>query len=285
MQRRLFPAHNNDEYNMENWGAAPRYEDAVNSNNTRRMPSTAPHLTPYLGLRSRLSQVWLNRWTILLLLILVRVLMSTTSMNSDLESARDKALSACTGVESMGSAMASMPFYMAQGVNEMAAKGIENAVRALEKTLMLLITGVQELVVFVVNLITSTYVCLITFAVHATVGVVADAVQGITEFVNNATDKIFNGIEDDITSAEDGFKKFLGALQSIPNFFGKDTTPPTVTIPSADGLKNGFKIPDSFGNKLQDLEKDLPTFSEVKEAGDNAIRIPFELIAVSSSLT
>ena len=154
VQRRLFPTHHDDdEYNnTENWGAAPRYEDAVNPNNTRRMPSTAPHLTPYLGLRSRLSQVWLNRWTVLLLLILVRVLMSTTSMDNDLESARDKALSACTGVESMGSSMASMPFYMAKGVNEMTAKGIESAVRALEKTLMLLITGVQEMVVFVVNL-------------------------------------------------------------------------------------------------------------------------------------
>ncbi|CRK20811.1 hypothetical protein BN1723_012162 [Verticillium longisporum] len=36
---------------------------------------TAPTFTPYLSLRSRLSQIWINRWTILLLLVLVRVLL------------------------------------------------------------------------------------------------------------------------------------------------------------------------------------------------------------------
>jgi hypothetical protein len=36
----------------------------------------APYLTPYLGLRARLSQVWLNRWTVLLLLVLARTLIA-----------------------------------------------------------------------------------------------------------------------------------------------------------------------------------------------------------------
>ena len=33
-------------------------------------PNTTPYYTPYLGLRARLSQVWINRWTVLLILII-----------------------------------------------------------------------------------------------------------------------------------------------------------------------------------------------------------------------
>jgi len=265
-----------------NWGEAPRYEDAVNPNYARRVPQTAPDLTPYLGSRSRLSQVWFNRWTVLILLILVRVILATISLDKDLESARDKAFSACTGVESMGSAMASMPFYMASGVNEMTAKGIETAVRALEDTLLLMITGVQEIVVFIVNLITSTYVCLITLAVRGSVGVMVDALKEITDFVNGAMNDLFNGVENEVKSIEDALNKVSEILKNAPKFLGDGVKIPDVNLPSLDKLKNGLTIPDDFKTKLDDMEKSLPTFKEVKDAANDAIRIPFQLLTVST---
>lgn len=88
------------------------------------LPSTIPYYTPYLGLRARLSQVWINKWTILLALVLARVLLAVNGLDSDIASAKTEALSACTSVENVGSAMASMPHYLSQGVNEMAADGV-----------------------------------------------------------------------------------------------------------------------------------------------------------------
>src|SRR4051812_18981515 len=62
----------------------------------RNAPShTVPYYTPYLGLRARLSQVWINRWTILLILIICRLLLSLKSVDSDIASAKREALSAC----------------------------------------------------------------------------------------------------------------------------------------------------------------------------------------------
>src|ERR1700753_1003704 len=86
-------------------------------NASRPPPNQAPYLTPYLGLRARLSQVWLNRWTILLLLVLVRTLLAVGTLDDGLAPARKEALSACTDVEDAGSTLASMPHYMSQGVN------------------------------------------------------------------------------------------------------------------------------------------------------------------------
>jgi len=264
------------------WGDAPSYEDAMNAINSRGILQTTPELTPYLGLRSRLSQIWFNRWTVLLLLIMVRVILATISLDSDLESARDKAFSACTGVESMGTAMASMPFYMANGVNEMTAKGIESAVRALESTLLLMITGVQEMVVFIVNLITSTYVCLITLAVRGSVGVMVDALKEITDFVNNAMDDIFNSAEDQVKGLEDGINKVTDFLEGLPRFVNAEVNIPDVNIPALDKLKDGLTIPDDFKQKLDDMENSIPTFEEVKDAAGDAIRIPFQLLIVST---
>jgi hypothetical protein len=259
----------------------PTYEDATNPQITRRLPQTVPELVPYLGARSRLSQAWFNRWTVLLLLILVRVILATISLDNDLESAREKAFSACTGVESMGTAMASMPYYMATGVNEMTAKGIESAVRALEDTLLLMITGVQEIVVFVVNLITSTYLCLITLAVRGSIEVMVAALKKITDFVNNAMDDIFNSASKEIKSVQDAINSFAKILEDIPNFFGGDVDIPDLNITSLDKLKNGLTIPDSFVNELDKLNSSLPTFQEVKDAANDAIRIPFQLLTVS----
>ena len=265
--------NNTDTYTTD----APSYEDAVNA--SRRVPPTTHELTPYLGLRARLSQVWFNRWTLLLFLVLVRVILATQSLDGDLRSARREALSACTGVESMGSAMASMPHYMSRGVNEVAAMGIETAVKALEKTLLLLITGVQEIVVFVVNMITSTYVCLITLAIQGSLGAVLDATEKIADFVNNTMGKIFDDVGKDVKSVQDGINKVAKALEKLPNFFGPDLSLPVAKFPSLDELKK-VQIPTTFDDDLKKLKDGIPTFDEVQKAAHDAIRIPFRLISV-----
>jgi hypothetical protein len=276
-QQQVFPSASFE--NQDSREDAPSYEDATNTR-IRSMPNTVPHLTPYLDLRSRLSQIWFNRWTVLLFLLVVRVIFATISLNSDLESARDKAFSACTGVESMGSAMASMPFYMAQGVNELAAKGIESAIRALERTLLLMITGVQEIVLFIVHLMTSTYVCLITLAVRGSVAVAVDALKEITDFVNKAMDGIFTELESGMKTVQDALNDAGKVLQNIPTFIGGKATIPKIDFPAVNQLKDGLKIPDDFQRKLDDLENNIPTFQEVKEAGNNAIRFPLKILIV-----
>lgn len=255
----------------------PSYEDATNPK--RRMPSTSPDLTPYLGLQARLSQVWFNRWTVLLILVLVRLMLATRSLDGDMDSARREALSACTSVESMGSAMASMPNYMAAGVNEIAAKSIETGVRALEKTLLLMMTGVQEIVVFIINLITSTYVCLITLAIQGSLGAVLDASKKIADFINGTLDKIFDDVGSEVNKFESNLNGVSDILNKMPAFFGSDIKIPKLNLPSLDGLKN-INIPSEFDATLQDIKDHIPTFDEVKKAADDAIRLPFQAITV-----
>src|SRR5262245_35239313 len=89
---------------------------------------------PYLGLTARLSQVWLNRWTLFLLVVVLHLLSIMILLENDLESAKDEALSACLGIEKAGSVLASIPHFMAQGMNKMTAKGIEASLAGLNET-------------------------------------------------------------------------------------------------------------------------------------------------------
>jgi hypothetical protein len=256
-------------------GHGMRDHYAVQDHTTER-PSThtLQDITPYLGLRARLSQVWVNRWTVLILLVLVRVLIATGNLHHDLDSAKVRALSACTSVESMGSAMASMPHYMSQGTNELAAKGVEKAVNGLESMLFMAVTALEEIFVFVINMMYGTYECLITLAVgtagHAAIAVAEDAAKFLNDTLKEITDDIGKGVD----GFQDGVNK---VFSKINNIFNHDDPPKLNLDGPLDKLRN-LKIPSSVQDELAKLDKTIPNFDQVHNATNTVLKMPFELI-------
>lgn len=241
-----------------------------------RQRHTVPEITPYLGLRARLSQIWINRWTVLLFLILVRVLIAIAGLNNDLGSAKKEALSACNAVEQAGSAMASMPHFMSKGVNELAATGVEKAVNGLMSMLLLTITGVEELVVFYINLLTSTYVCLITLVISGALHVALQVVEDASKFLNKTLGDIGTDIHKGIDGFQDDLNKFTGALNSIPQIFGKKGSIPKLNIDSQLDALDHVQLPADLDEKLGELNKSIPDFAQVNNFTNNVIRFPFE---------
>jgi len=247
-----------------------------NQDPPRPTPYTAPSITPYLGLRARLSQVWINRWTILLLLVLARTLIAISGINHDLDSARREALSACSSVESMGSAMASMPHYMSQGVNEMTASGVEKAVNGLMEMTTMSVTGVEEIVVFVINMMTQTYLCLITLAVSGSLHVALQVVEDMQDALNKTIDSVGEDMSKAVGTFEDSYKKFIDVLNKASLGFMTKAVPPELDLgKQIDSLKN-LQLPGNLDEGLQKLNDSIPTFADVQNFTENAIRLPFE---------
>ncbi|EER23578.1 plasma membrane fusion protein prm1 [Coccidioides posadasii str. Silveira] len=241
-------------------------------------PTTAPPgaITPYLGFKARLSQIWINKWTILLLLVLARVLIAVTGLNDNMASAKREALSACTSVESMGSAMASMPHYMSKGVNELTASGVERAVNGLMSMLLLTVTGVEEVVVFFVNVLTQTYLCLITLAVSGSLHVALKVVEDAADFLNKTLADVTEGIEKGVDGFEDKINDFLKGINSITSAFGGEKDPPKLDIGGdLDKLKE-IRLPSSLDEGLKKINDSIPTFDEVNKFANDAIRYPFK---------
>ncbi|ORY18745.1 hypothetical protein BCR34DRAFT_293433 [Clohesyomyces aquaticus] len=232
------------------------------------------YLTPHLGLRARLSQIWINSWTVLLLLILVRLLFAIASVNSSLDSARREALSACTQVENIGSSMASMPHYMSQGINEMTAGGVEKAVKGLMSMLDLSVTGVEEIVLFVIHMMTNTYLCLITLAVSGSLHAAVEIGTEISKGLNKTIDEVTNNMGDAVKSVSDGIEKVLSTLNSVP--FAPDFQKPSINLDDEISKLKALEVPPKLQQGLQDLNKSIPTFEDVQNFTDSVIRLPFE---------
>lgn len=232
-----------------------------------------PYLKPYLGLRARLSQIWINRWTILLLLVLVRLLFAIASTDSSLASARREALSACTQVESIGSSMASMPHFMADGVNEMTAATVEKAVSGLMKMLELSVTGVEEMIVFVIHMMTGTYLCLITLAVSGSLHAAVEIGDAISKNLNETIEDVTNGIGDATKKVTDGINSIIDKI----NFpFGPDFEKPSIDLDEQISKLKALEAPPEMQEGLQKLNQSIPTFQDVQNFTDNLIRLPFE---------
>lgn len=236
----------------------------------RAAPLHPDGITPYLGLQARLSQICINRWTILLLLVLFRALMAASGLNDDMATAKREALSACTSVESMGSSMASMPHYLAQGVNELTAAGVEEAVKGLTTMLTLTVTAVEAIVLFIIKLMYSTYLCLITLAVRGSVQVAVDLLGEATEAVNNTIKSIGN----DIYNSIDDFQKAVNSFADIVNTVGAHV--PAINISSKLDALEDIHLPSNIDKSLDTLNSSLPTFGQVENFTQGMLSLPFE---------
>ncbi|PTB70088.1 hypothetical protein BBK36DRAFT_1166284 [Trichoderma citrinoviride] len=236
---------------------------------------TAPYITPYLSLRSRLSQVWINRWTVLIVLVLVRTIILTAQLHDNLVSAEAQALSACTKVEDVGSAMASMPHYLSSGVNELVAMGVEKTVHGMVEILDLVISGVEGIIIFYINFLAATYTCLITAMIHGTL----DAIGNVTEDATKAYNKLVNGTVDDIKKIATVLQKGIANLTSDieDSVFGSVLSKiPKVNFTKPIEELRDFQINTTdFVGGVQKLNDDLPTFEEVQNVTESVIAFPF----------
>ncbi|KAJ3498593.1 hypothetical protein NLG97_g1001 [Lecanicillium saksenae] len=254
------------------------YETLDHTQNPDSRPVAYAHVTPYLGIRSRMSQIWINRWTILLLLVLLRVVLLIAQLKDNVGDAKTKALSACSKVEDIGSAMASMPHYLSVGVNTMAAKGMQEAVHGMVKILDLIMQAVPAMIIFFINFMTATYTCLITAMVHGSLDVVASVTKDATKAFNDVIDGATKEIQDISGDLENAINKVTKGIQN--SVFGKliPDIPKVDFSKPVDKLK-GFDLnSDNFVKDVQKLNKDLPTFEEVQNLTSQAVSFPFKIV-------
>ncbi|KUI61785.1 Plasma membrane fusion protein PRM1 [Cytospora mali] len=223
----------------------------------------ASEITPYLGLRSRLSQVPMNRWTVLLLLVLARLLILLAGLNTDLVNAKENALSSCTKVEDIGSSMASMPHYLSVGVNQLAADGITKTVQGMVEILMMILTGVQELIFFWIEFEIGTFMCLCTALVNGVLDFAEFAINGTTALLNEAVHKVASGIEDAVDAVVEAAKVFKIDLSDIET--------------EVDKLSDVQIDTSSIVSGIKDLNSKI-NYTDIQNDVQEAIAIPFDMV-------
>lgn len=244
-----------------------------------------PSHTTYLQLHDRMSQVWLNRYTLLLLIALVKLLLFSRSLKTALDSSEAYVLSSCDTIDRYYSRfVGSTPHYMGTLGNYMITKAMEESVEASLKTLSLLVYASEELVKFMIELWIGTYACLMVSAIDGAVDVATNTTETLIDFVNGTVSGLANDINGGLGDLSDVVNKVLKTASKVEDLFssgdddgdGVEATFKSVNLTIAS-LRD-LQIPSSIDTKLAALSEKTPDFSAVKNKTRSLISVPFEKV-------
>lgn len=174
--------------------------------------------------------------------------------------------------------MASMPHYLSVGVNDLTATGIEKAVHAMVEVLDLVMQGVQGIIIFFINFLTATYVCLITALIHGSLNVVASVTKDATKAFNDVIDSATDEIEDIAGGLEKAMNKVTKGIED--SVFGKliPDIPKVDFSGPVDKLKHFDLNSDDFVKDARKLNKEIPSFEGVQNLTKEAVAFPFDIV-------
>lgn len=153
----------------------------------------------------------------------------------------------------------------------MTADGVTKAVSGLHTMLDLTVTGVEEMIVFYIGMLTNTYLCLITAAVGGSVGAVTDALETAETDVNQSLTGIANDISTAATTVQNGINSLVSGINTV---LGKSA--PTIDFTTQINELKNYTFPTTINADLVKLNGSIPTFQDVKNFTDSVIQLPFE---------
>ncbi|CCF58050.1 hypothetical protein KAFR_0D04020 [Kazachstania africana CBS 2517] len=240
--------------------------------------------TNYLKLGERLSQVWLNKYTLLLLLAMLKLYFFSKSLDHSLTASKNYILSNCDTIDSLYSNIKTdTPHYIALMGNYLIDKSLEEVVKASLETLSLLVYATEEILNFIIDIYLGTYACLIVSAVDGTVEVATNVTEKLISFVNTTVGTIANDLDDGLEDASEVINKVLSAVSEVESWFTDDDDDDDGSESIAhvnltiSALRNLY-IPSSINTKLEELANDVPNFAEVKNLTKEMLSVPFEAV-------
>ncbi|KAJ7850062.1 hypothetical protein B0H14DRAFT_3452234 [Mycena olivaceomarginata] len=236
-----------------NWNAAPPTYDAHSLDSTQ--------LRPYLQLPHLISLTWLAYPILSLIFVVFRIQLSLASSQDAVASAKSDLLTSCKAAEKAATAAASMPRYMAIATNEQFASAVNDSMNAAREALILALTIMEAIINFIVDIYRSTFLCFLELVIRGGLAILIGAVQELNVVVQAAASGIRTLIQDTFGAANDA----LAAVAKAGKVIGISV--PTLTVPD-------LRSPDS----ITALNNTLPTFNELKQAVEQFIDTPFELL-------
>lgn len=236
---------------------------------------TAQSITPFIGLRARLSQIWFNRFSIVLLIISIKLILFRRNLKYSLGVAELYTKSSCQSMQSFMSNVISMPNTLAQTADMMLSDAMSHSITGIVSTFTLLITGLENLLVFALDIWIGTYACLIVSAIDGTASAAINATEVLVDFADNEAKQIGQDINDALGALTDAFDTMENIVSDVGDFFsgGQDSIKKVNLTVAA--LQN-FTIPATINTQLSALRRNLPTYDDVKNKTEAIISVPFD---------
>ncbi|KAL1681740.1 hypothetical protein EV122DRAFT_260230 [Schizophyllum commune] len=237
--------------------------------------TTANALKPYLELPHLLSLTWLAYPILSLLFVAFRLAISSSSMQDSVDSAKANMIASCKAAENAATSSASLPRYMAMGSNELFADSVNATMNAARATMVLALTIMEAIINFIIDIYRSTLLCFVELVIRGGISLLISAADEVKEFVENIADGIADTIQSAINGANSAFQTAINGINAINPF--DDISAPQIDMPDLSSLTN-LNLPTTFQDALTSLNNTVPTFDEIKDAIEEVINTPFELL-------
>lgn len=237
----------------------------------------------YLTLNDRLSQIWLNKYTLVLVLAAFKILLFSNSVKNALHIIKDYINSNCSVIDSIYSkTMNDTPHYLGVMGNYLMEEAMIQSVKTSLTTLSLLVYASEELLRFMIDLYLGTFECLLVSTVDGAVDVATNTTEKLLGLVNSSVNAIANDLDDGLDDLSKIMNKVISAADKIESFFeGDDDDDSSSQVKHVNLTINSLRnlyIPGSINDKLKEISAATPSFSKVKNSTKNLISVPFEKI-------
>ncbi|QLQ78735.1 hypothetical protein HG537_0B00840 [Torulaspora globosa] len=240
-------------------------------------------LKSYLSLRDRISQAWLNTYTLALLLAVFKLVFFSSSLRNAINQSETYIVSHCESIDAIyNNGLKNTPHYLGLFGNYLVKEALEQSVKASLKTLSFLVHASEVLVTFSIDLYLGTYACLIVSAIDGSVDVATNATEKIIDLVNSTVSTFANELDDGLDNVSNVINKIISAASKVESLFkggnsdtvNQNLAKVNLTISSL----RDFHIPSSIDDKLQQLSDRTPDFATVKNMTKSLISKPFEQV-------
>lgn len=226
----------------------------------------------YLNLPEILTQVYLNKYAILLILILIKLILLETSILDNLDLVLlDNSI--CDNGE-IQPVLNTIHYMIVDSLQTLEAAGIVSIILTLKV--------IKQLALFFIELFFGTYICLINAALKGSTEAALDASEGVIRAVNATVVSATNDIESALKGLSLIINDLVTGFSAIKNIFTGSKPDPTqyqnkINI-TLGNLKNKIMIPNEVLTKLDNFKNSsLYGLSQLGNGTQTIVSTPFEL--------
>lgn len=158
-------------------------------------------------------------------------------------------------------------------VNELVALGITDTVRGLIKVLVMILSGILEMLMFIIERTYGTIICVATSFIKGLIALAAAAVEDLLKVIDEGLQELVGALS---TAVDD----FANGLNAAIQFFTGSSVPSLSAVDAAvDGLKNAdFINATATFDSITDFDNKIPNFNSIIADVQAVIGIPFTTV-------
>ncbi|WEJ94916.1 plasma membrane fusion protein prm1 [Yamadazyma tenuis] len=232
----------------------------------------------YLDFKDRLAQVWCNRYSVILVVVLIKVYLFKQTLSEALKTLSQYSTEAVDEYNSASKKMQAVPEQYAAIVNSFVMSSINSIKSSSLYLILLFLKGLTEVLKFVVTLFLGTLICLISELVQGFADFAANVAEEVLSMINSIVKASTTIIQSAINGLSELVEDVSSGLNSVSNFFtGSNAVNATDFITKMDAAVsslNNITIPSTVFDDINKLKTMVPDFDDLEDEALDSLTEP-----------